>query len=85
MSPEFTPPRVHHAAAAPDATAPGGSEICLLAGDAEEATRASLVEVRLPPGVVSRPVCHRTVEEIWRGLAGFCPPAALRFGRPREI
>ena len=47
---------------APDAIAPDGSEIHHLVGDAE---RASLVEVRLAAGLVSRPVRHRTVEEIW--------------------
>jgi mannose-6-phosphate isomerase-like protein (cupin superfamily) len=53
--------------AAPDAIAPDGSEIRLLVTDA---ARASLVEVTLPAGAVSRPVRHRTVEEIWFFLAG---------------
>jgi mannose-6-phosphate isomerase-like protein (cupin superfamily) len=51
----------------PDAIAPDGSEIYLLVGDAR---RASLVEVRLPAGRASRPVRHRTVEEIWYFTAG---------------
>jgi mannose-6-phosphate isomerase-like protein (cupin superfamily) len=51
----------------PDAIAPDGSEIYHLVGDAE---RASLVEVRLPAGRTSKPVRHRTVEEIWYFLAG---------------
>jgi mannose-6-phosphate isomerase-like protein (cupin superfamily) len=51
----------------PDAIAPDGSEITFLVGDAD---RASLVEVRLPAGTTSRPVRHRTVEEIWYVLAG---------------
>jgi mannose-6-phosphate isomerase-like protein (cupin superfamily) len=51
----------------PDAVAPDGSEIHLLATDAG---RASLVEVRLREGLVSRPVRHRSVEEIWYVLAG---------------
>jgi mannose-6-phosphate isomerase-like protein (cupin superfamily) len=51
----------------PDATAPDGSEIYFRVGDA---TRASLVEVVLAPGRTSRPVRHRTVEEIWYFLAG---------------
>ena len=51
----------------PDAIAPDGSEITFLAGDAR---RASLVEVRLPAGETSRPVRHRTVEEISYFLAG---------------
>lgn len=51
----------------PDAIAPDGSEITLLVSDA---VRASLVEVRLGPGETSRPVRHRSVEEIWYFLAG---------------
>jgi mannose-6-phosphate isomerase-like protein (cupin superfamily) len=51
----------------PDAIAPDGSEIYYLVGDAE---RASLVEVRLAAGLVSRPVRHRTVEEIWYVTGG---------------
>ncbi|PKB79536.1 MAG: hypothetical protein BZY88_12860 [SAR202 cluster bacterium Io17-Chloro-G9] len=34
------------------------------------AVRASLCEVTLPAGQVSRPVRHRTVEEIWYVLEG---------------
>jgi mannose-6-phosphate isomerase-like protein (cupin superfamily) len=51
----------------PDAVAPDGSAIHYLVLDA---TRASLVEVRLGEGRVSRPVRHRAVEEIWYFLAG---------------
>src|SRR5215469_3114074 len=51
----------------PDAIAPDGSEITFLVGDART---ASLVEVRLPAGATSRPVRHRTVEEIWYFTAG---------------
>lgn len=47
--------------------APDGSEIRPLVTDAR---RASLVEVRLPAGATSRPVRHRTVEEIWYVTAG---------------
>ncbi len=65
-----TPPPVRRAAAVPDTTAPDGSEIRLLATGREGATRASMVEVRLPPGAVSRPVAHRTVEEVWHVTAG---------------
>src|SRR5437588_10769643 len=50
-----------------DSIAPDGSEIYFLVADAE---RASLVEVRLGAGRVSRPVRHRTVEEIWYVTAG---------------
>ena len=60
----------------PDAIAPDGSKIYHLVGDAE---RASLVEVRLGAGLVSRPVRHRMVEEIWyvtrgRGRVWRCAP-----------
>jgi mannose-6-phosphate isomerase-like protein (cupin superfamily) len=54
----------------PDTIAPDGSEIRLLADDRHGATRASLCEVRLGPGAVSRPISHRTVEEIWYVLRG---------------
>ncbi len=57
---------VRRAAQSPDTLAPDGSQIRLLtAGKA-----ASLVEVRLPSGAISRPVRHRTVEETWYFLAG---------------
>jgi len=74
-----TPPAMGRAAREPDAIAPDGSEIRLLAAAAQGATRASLCEVRLAPGAVSRPVYHRTVEEIWhvvsgRGQVWRCPP-----------
>src|SRR5207237_254953 len=52
---------------APDAIAPDGSDIYFLVTDAR---LASLVEVRLAPGRASKPVRHRTVEEIWYFLAG---------------
>ena len=51
----------------PDAIAPDGSEIYYRVLDAR---RASLVEVVLRPGQLSRRVRHRTVEEIWYFLAG---------------
>lgn len=51
----------------PDAIAPDGSEIYHLVGDSE---RASLVEVRLSAGLISRPVRHRTVEEVWYVTGG---------------
>jgi mannose-6-phosphate isomerase-like protein (cupin superfamily) len=51
----------------PDAIAPDGSEIDYRVLNAE---RASLVEVTLPAGQTSRPVRHRTVEEIWYFLSG---------------
>ena len=63
----------------PDTLAPDGSEIRLLLGDSEAATRASLVEVSLEAGQVTRPVWHRSVEELWYVLRGAsrvwrCPP-----------
>ena len=66
---------------APDATAPDGSEIRFLVDAAHGASRASAVEVTLPAGQVSRPVRHRTVEEVWYILEGAgqvwrCPPDA---------
>ena len=68
-------------AAHPDATAPDGSEIRLLADRRNAATKSSMVEVTLPAGQISRPVYHRTVEEIWYILEGEgqvwrCPPDA---------
>ena len=66
--------------AEPDAIAPDGSEIRVLANGTHGATRSSLCEVRLAPGAVSRPVAHQTVEEIWhvtagRGRVWRCAPA----------
>ncbi len=80
QSPEAEPPVVRRAARA-DATAPDGSEIRLLIGKGHGAVRASLCEVTLPAGQVSRPVWHRTVEEVWYVLEGQgrvwrCPPDA---------
>ena len=65
----------------PDTIAPDGSEIRCLVPPSPNALEwcpapdraarsASLVEVRLPAGARSRPVRHRTVEEIWYVLAG---------------
>lgn len=51
---------------AADTLAPDGSEIRLLV----EHRGSSMCEVCLPPGGVSIPVRHRTVEEIWYFLAG---------------
>ena len=65
----------------PDVTAPDGSEIRLLADGRHHARKSSMVEVTLPADQVSRPVYHRTVEEIWYILEGEgqvwrCPPGA---------
>ena len=72
-------PPVGHRAESPDTLAPDGSEIRLLLGATEAATKASLVEVTLDAGQVSRPVRHRSVEELWYVLEGSgrvwrCPP-----------
>ena len=61
--------------------APDGSEIRFLADARHRAARSSVVEVTLPAGQVSRPVYHRTVEEVWyilegRGRVWRCPPDA---------
>ena len=63
-------PPIGHSATPADAMAPDGSEIRLLIDHNHGAGRASLVEVTLPAGQVSRPVWHRQVEEIWYVLEG---------------
>ena len=70
----------------PDATAPDGSQIRLVIDGRHAARRASLVEVTLPAGQVSKPVWHRTVEEIWYVLEGQgqvwrCPPTS----EPKQV
>ena len=80
-NPPRTPPPSGRASREPDTIAPDGSEIRLLATSAHGATRASLCEVRLQPGGISRPVSHRSVEEMWyvlegRGHVWRCPPGA---------
>jgi len=51
----------------PDAVAPDGSEIRLLSTTLRG---GSMVHARLRPGGVTRPVRHRTVEEMWMCIAG---------------
>ena len=73
----------------PDTTAPDGSEIRFLIDHRNLAQQASAVEVTLPAGQVSRPVWHRTVEEIWYILEGSgqvwrCPPDADPDRTPAE-
>ena len=68
-------PGVARVQADPDVTAPDGSQIRLLT----HAGKASLCEVTLEAGQVSRPVWHREVEETWYVLQGTgsvwrCPP-----------
>ncbi len=81
MTPEPHVPPPSRRSAQRDAIAPDGSEIRLLADERHFASRSSLVEVTLPAGQISRPVYHRTVEEIWyvlegRGRVWRCPPDA---------
>jgi mannose-6-phosphate isomerase-like protein (cupin superfamily) len=45
----------------PDAIAPDGSEVRILANTA----RGSMAEFLLPPGKISIAVAHQTVEEVW--------------------
>ncbi|MFZ1990625.1 MAG: cupin domain-containing protein [Alphaproteobacteria bacterium] len=56
----------HSLAAEPDTIAPDGSEVRLLAG----ASRGSMAHFKLPPGAVSKPVAHKTVEEVWYIASG---------------
>ncbi|MDP6226252.1 MAG: cupin domain-containing protein [Dehalococcoidia bacterium] len=75
------PPPVGRRNPQPDAAAPDGSEVRLLVDHRHGAARASLCEVTLLAGQVSRPVWHRRVEEIWYVLEGHgqiwrCPPGA---------
>jgi mannose-6-phosphate isomerase-like protein (cupin superfamily) len=53
-------------AAAPDAIAPDGSEVRLLAAQ----SRGSKAHFTLPPGAVARAVAHRSVEELWFFVGG---------------
>jgi mannose-6-phosphate isomerase-like protein (cupin superfamily) len=78
--PDFQPiPPCGRRSEQPDTVAPDGSEIRLLVDRRHGVQGASAVEVTLPPAQVSRPVWHRTVEEVWYILEGFgrvwrCPP-----------
>ena len=76
-----TVPPVARPSLMPDLTAPDGSEIRLLVDSRQGAVKSSLVEVTLGLGEVTRPVRHRTVEEVWYVLEGAgkvwrCPPEA---------
>ena len=70
MTGEWEAPPVGWRAESPDTLAPDGSEIRFLLGEPQAASEASLVEVTLEAGQVSRPVWHRTVEELWYVLEG---------------
>ena len=50
----------------PDAIAPDGSEVRILANTA----RGSMAEFLIPPGKISLAVAHHTVEEVWFFTAG---------------
>ena len=58
------------AAGSPDTIAPDGSEVRFLLAAPNGLTRASIVEITIQAGQVSRPVRHRTVEEAWYVLEG---------------
>jgi mannose-6-phosphate isomerase-like protein (cupin superfamily) len=61
-----TPWSTQEIADAPVAAAPDGSTVRVLCAT----TRGSMILFSLPPGAVSKPVAHRTVEEIWYVVAG---------------
>jgi mannose-6-phosphate isomerase-like protein (cupin superfamily) len=54
------------AAEAPDVIAPDGSEVRVMSS----LVRGALAVFSLPPGAVSEPVAHRTVEELWYVISG---------------
>jgi mannose-6-phosphate isomerase-like protein (cupin superfamily) len=81
MPMDYSVPPLGQGNPTPDATAPDGSEIRLLADARQGATKSSLVEVILGADKVYRPVRHRTVEEVWyvqegAGKVWRCPPGA---------
>ena len=55
-----------HLAEQPDAIAPDGSEVRLLAA----IQRGSMAQFSLPAGRISVAVCHCTVEELWYFTSG---------------
>lgn len=50
----------------PDAIAPDGSEVRFLC----RSPGGSMAHFRLGPGGISRPIAHRTIDEIWYVVAG---------------
>ena len=81
MPMDYSVPPLGQGNPTPDATAPDGSEIRLLADARQGATKSSLVEVILGADKVYRPVRYRTVEEVWyvqegAGKVWRCPPGA---------
>jgi mannose-6-phosphate isomerase-like protein (cupin superfamily) len=55
-----------HLPAAPDAVAPDGSDVRILLG----LTAGGMAHFELAPGMTSKAVNHRSVEEIWFFIAG---------------
>jgi mannose-6-phosphate isomerase-like protein (cupin superfamily) len=55
-----------HLAEKPDAIAPDGSEVRLLAATQQ----GSMAQFSLPAGKISVAACHRTVEELWYFTSG---------------
>jgi hypothetical protein len=62
---ENSAPPIGHAGVVRDDVAPDGSDIYFIVDAKHGATRAGLCKVRLGPGATTKPVQHRTVEEIW--------------------
>jgi mannose-6-phosphate isomerase-like protein (cupin superfamily) len=60
------PFETRRAAQSPDAIAPDGSQVRVLCSLA----RGALAVFSLMPGAVSKPVVHRTVEELWYVISG---------------
>jgi len=72
-------PKPTKSASKPDTVAPDGSEIRFLIDQTSGINGASMVEVSLGRGEITRPVIHQSVEEIWYILEGAgqvwrCPP-----------
>lgn len=53
-------------ASAPDAIAPDGTEVRVLAST----DRGSMAHFTLPPKAVAKAVAHRTIDEVWYFLSG---------------
>jgi mannose-6-phosphate isomerase-like protein (cupin superfamily) len=77
MPPPFVTRKI---AGPPDAIAPDGSEVRLLAS----LSSGSMAAFRLSPGAVSKAVAHRTVEEVWYFTAGH-GRLWRRFGEREEV
>jgi mannose-6-phosphate isomerase-like protein (cupin superfamily) len=66
--------------AAPDAIAPDGAEVRILCATG----RGSMAVFSLAPGMVSKAVAHRTVEEIWY-FTGGAGRMWRRAGEPKRL